>query len=124
MRLIFICDHTSNILRQEGYCRLEERIQTATYRCINQKHQDELLILAQLWEYHYGPEGEALLSSSDLNLLLKDIEYLKPLLKDIEPGRIKAAKTELQEIEAFFDDLRSLCQKAQTKNFLLKIEAD
>ena len=128
MRNIYICDTQGNIIQEivqeEGYFGLPYRVWAATDRCITMQHQDKFQILAQLWEYYHGPEGDAFLSPNEIDLLLQDIEHLKPLLKDIEPGRIKGSKTELREIETFFYNLTKRCQKAKARNLSLKFVAD
>ena len=124
MRTIHFCDTQGNILRKKEFYGILHRVWTATYRCIAIQHQDEFQVLSSLWQHHEGEDGDAFLSPNDIELLLQDIEHLKPLLKEIEPGRITAEKTDLQEIETFFDNLASVCQKAKTKNLSLKFVAD
>ena len=124
MRTIHLCDIQGNILRQEKFCGLSYGVFMAAHNFITIKHQNEFQILVQLWQYYYGEEGDAFLSPNEIDLLLQDIEHLKPLLKDIEPGRIRAEKIELQKIETFFDDLASICQKAKARNLSLKFVAD
>lgn len=124
MRDIYICDSQSNLFREEGYYGLSFQVQMATHEYIAKKHRYEFQILSKVWQYHYGEEGDAFLSPNDVALLIEDIEYLKPLLKDIEPANIKAAETNIHEIRDFFDSLVDICQKAKSRNLSLKFIAD
>ncbi|MEA5469788.1 hypothetical protein [Spirulina sp. 06S082] len=124
MRDIYICDVQGNLLKELGYCGLPEQIWLATYQYITEQHQHEFQILAQLWQYYYGQEGDALLSPIEVALLLKDIEYLKSLLSNIKVTEIEAEPIEIQEIQKFFEDLLNLCQKAQNSDRALKFVAD
>ena len=124
MRTFHLCDRQGNIFREEKFCGLSCEVWSATYRCIRQQYHDRFKILAQLWKHYYGEDGDAFLSPNEIDLLLQDIKHLKPLLKDIEVAIIKAEKTDIQKIEAFFDDLIDLCQKAKASERSLTVVAD
>jgi hypothetical protein len=122
MRDIYICDTEGKLLKQEGYCELPESIWLATFKYITEQYKSQ--ILAQLWQYYYGQKGDAFLSPIEVDFLLKDIQNLQPLLKDIEGSEIKAAETNIQTIQIFFADFLNLCQKAQSRDRALRFVAD